>query len=273
MNRVGIFISAVLLMSVMQSSPAAVPQIIAHRGASADAPENTLAALRLGFEQGADAVECDVHLTRDGHAVLLHDASTLRTTGVDGFVANRTLAELRRLDAGSWRGTSWKGEKIPALAEVIALLASQPADRRLVIEIKCGPVILPEIERLRLLAREIVSDARLVIIAFDRAVAAEAKRRIPSVEVYQLAAWEQDVATGTWPDLEKLIANARADGLDGLNLNHRFPIDPAFVERVHAAGLKLGVWTVDDPALARRLADAGVDAITTNRPGWLRSRL
>ena len=266
----GAFSAAALASGGMLLS---APQIIAHRGASFEAPENTLGALRLGFAQGADAGECDVRQTRDGHVVLLHDASTLRTTGVDLFAAAHDLADLRRLDAGAWKGTRWAGEKIPTLAEAIALLAASPPGRRLVIEIKSGPAILPEIARLRALAKEIVADAQLVVIAFDRAVAAGAKRLLPSVEVHQLASWKKDPATGAWPRLETLVANARADGLDGLNLESRFPVDEAFVETVHAAGLKLCVWTVDDPALARRLAAAGVDAITTNRPGWLRAQL
>ncbi len=266
----GAFFAAALASGAM---PASAPLIVAHRGASFDAPENTLAALRLGFEQGADAGECDVRLTRDGHVVLLHDASALRTTGVDVFATARTLADLRRLDAGAWKSARWAGEKIPTLAEAIALLAASPPGRRLVVEIKSGPAILPEIVRLRTLAKDLVSDRQLVVIAFDRAVAAEAKRLLPAIEVHQLASWKKDPATGAWPRLETLIADARADGLDGLNLESRFPIDAAFVESVHAAGLKLYVWTVDDGALARRLAAAGVDAITTNRPGWLRAQL
>ena len=268
----GVFFAAALSSGTMLVSVPA-PLIVAHRGASSDAPENTLAALRLGFEQGADAGECDVRQTSDGHVVLLHDASARRTTGTDIFAATHALADLRRLDAGSWKGARWAGETIPTLGEAIALLAASPPGRRLVVEIKSGPAILPEIARLRSLARDAVADSQLVIIAFDRAVAVEAKRLLPAVEVHQLAAWKKDPATGAWPRLETLIADARADGLDGLNLESRFPIDAAFVASVHAAGLKLYVWTVDDPALARRLAVAGVDALTTNRPGWLRAQL
>ena len=87
-------------------------EIIAHRGASYDAPENTVAAFKLGWKQNADAVELDIWLSKDGKIVCLHDDNTKRTAGVDKAVADQTLAELRMLDAGSLKGTKWKGEKL-----------------------------------------------------------------------------------------------------------------------------------------------------------------
>jgi glycerophosphoryl diester phosphodiesterase len=239
-------------------------KIVAHRGASHEAPENTLAALRLGFAEGADAGECDIRLTRDGHAILLHNATTRRTTnaGRDLSAVASTLAELRALDAGAWKGSRWAGEKIPTLAEVLAVV---PPGRRLLVEIKCGVEILPAVATA--MAEGGTPTDALLLMSFDRVVTAEAKRRFPAVEVWQITEWRRGLA------LDTLIAEALAGGLDGLDLDKRFPLDAAEVARVHAAGLKLGVWTVDDPALARRLAVAGVDAITTNRPGWLRSAL
>lgn len=242
-------------------------KIVAHRGASFDAPENTLAALRLGFVEGADAGECDVRLTRDGHAVLLHDATTRRTAkaGRDLSAATSTLAELRALDAGVWKGARWAGEKIPTLAEALAVV---PPGRRLLVEIKCGVEILPAVATaLAESAAPVSRPDAILMMSFDRAVTAEAKRRFPVVEVWQITEWRRGLA------LDTLIPEALAAGLDGLDLDKRFPLDAAEVARVHAAGLKLGVWTVDDPALASRLVAAGVDAITTNRPGWLRSAL
>ena len=97
-------------------------EIIAHRGASYDAPENTLASMRLGWEQKADSNELDVYLSKDGQIVLLHDATTKRTAGKDKPVIEQTVEELRTLDAGSWKGTQWAGEKIPTLAETLQIL-------------------------------------------------------------------------------------------------------------------------------------------------------
>src|SRR6185369_848081 len=91
----------------------AEPMLIAHRGASRDAPENTLAAFRLAWQQGADGIEADFRLTRDGRVVCLHDASTGRTAGVDLAVAEASLEELKRLDVGGWKGARWAGERIP----------------------------------------------------------------------------------------------------------------------------------------------------------------
>lgn len=244
-------------------------KIVAHRGASFEAPENTLAALRLGFAEGADAGECDIRLTRDGHAVLLHDASTRRTADRDLVAATSTLAELCALDAGAWKAPRWAGEKIPTLAEALAIV---PAGRRLLVEIKSGVEILPAVAA-ALTAHAAATNApgagagAVVLMSFDRAVTAEAKRRLPAVEVWQITEWRRGLA------LADLIDEALAAGLDGLDLDARFPLDAAEVARVHAAGLRLGVWTVDDPALACRLAAVGVDAITTNRPGWLRARM
>src|SRR3954468_15593010 len=118
--------------------------IIAHRGASRDAPENTLAAVRLAWAQHADAVEIDVHLTRDGRLAVIHDPDTQRTTGVPRIVAQSTFAELSELDAGAWKNARFAGEKIPALEDVLAVV---PDGKRLFVEIKGGPEVVPELRR------------------------------------------------------------------------------------------------------------------------------
>ncbi len=240
-----------------------LPSITAHRGASADAPENTLAALRLGFAQGAEAGECDVRLTRDGHIVLLHDPGT-RRTGDRGLVASAaTLAELRAVDVGLWKGAAWTGERIPTLAEVVAML---PVGRRLLVEVKCGREILPELARV-LRAAPRGAEA-FVVMSFDFALVAEMKARCPEFEAH----WIVEAARPR-PSVADMVARARGAGLDGLNLDRRFDIDRDFVRAVHAADLRLHVWTVDDAGEAERLAEAGVDSITTNRPGELRAAL
>lgn len=237
--------------------------LVAHRGASADAPENTLAALRLGCEQGAEYGECDVRMTRDGEVVLLHDESLLRTAGVARRVDEFTLAELRRLEVGAWRGERWRGEKIPTLAEALALVAEVGGGRRLVVEVKSGPAALPAIAAA--LAASGCDAAAVVLMSFDSAVTAEARRVLPEVERHWLTD-ERAMA-------EVLIAKARAAGCTALNVGRRSPIDAGFVSSAHAAGLGVFVWTVDDVAEARRLIGAGVDGLTTNRPGALRAEL
>lgn len=243
-------------------------EIIAHRGASHDAPENTLAALKLGWQQNADADELDIHLTSDGQIILSHDPNTKRITGVDKAVAAQTLAELREQDAGRWKGEPWAGEKMPTLAEALATI---PEGKRMFIEIKSGPEILPELERV--IAASGRKSEQLVIIGFNYATMQQAKRRFPQLPVFWLQSVEADKKTGRLPSLDELIQKAKAASLDGLNLNFKFPIDAAFVEKVRGAGLRLYVWTVDDARIARQLAAAGVDGITTNRPEWLRREL
>jgi glycerophosphoryl diester phosphodiesterase len=236
--------------------------IIGHRGASHDAPENTLAAFRLGWAQRADANELDIRLTRDGQVVVFHDATTRRIAGLDRPVDAQTLAQLQALDAGSWKSAAWAGERIPALTDVLATI---PDGKRLYFEIKCGVEVLPALEQVIAEAR---SEAEQVaLIGFGLATMAAAKKRLPKHDAYWVVENKEP------PPLGSLISQAKAAGLDGLDLQGTFPIDRLLVENIKAAGLKLCTWTVDDLPTAKRLLEAGVDGITTNRPGWLREQL
>ncbi len=246
------------------------PEIIAHRGASHDAPENTLAAFRLAWKQGADAAECDVHLSRDGRVVVIHDATTTRTTGRRWQVAGHPVGALQQLDAGEWKSRRWRGERIPTLAE---LLATVPRGRRLFIEIKSGAEtvapLVADLERSRIRADQIA------IIGFDLRVMALARRALPRAAVY--AGFESHKRRGggrewTWSEGE-MCRLAVASGFDGLDVDARGPIDAAFVAQLREAGLRLFVWTVNDAAAARRLVSAGVAGITTDCPAALRRAL
>lgn len=239
-------------------------EIIAHRGASYDAPENTLAALRLGWQQ-ADLAEIDIHLTRDGKIVVMHDGNTKRTASVDKNIADQTLAELRQLDAGKWKDARFTGEKIPTLEEVIEAM---PTGKRLVIEIKCGAEIIYALKQTLLLSRK-PSD-QFVIIAFSQATLKEVKKALPQVMMYWLSSFSQDKRT---PTVEELTRQAKDAGVEGINIAYNGPIDALFVQQVKAAGLSCYVWTVDSPEDARRLIAAGIDGITTNRPAWLCQQL
>lgn len=243
-------------------------EIIGHRGASFDAPENTLSAFKLGFQQQADADELDVHLTQDGRVVVIHDGDTGRVSGVMEEVATQRLEELRRLEVGQWG--RWKGkgfsERIPLLEEVVAIV---PAGKRLFIEIKCGAEVLAELGRV---LRQGGQRARQsVLIGFDYETMRQAKAQLPQHEVCWLASGDRK--TRRYPLVERLIEPAKAAGLDGLDLEAGFPIDGDFVQAVHRAGLRLYTWTVDEAAVALKHAVAGVDGVTTNRPGWVRERL
>lgn len=152
-------------------------EIIAHRGASHDAPENTLTAARLAWDQGADAIEFDVRLTKDSQVVAFHDADSKRITGSARLVRGLTLAELRTLDAGRWKGVRFAGERIPTLAE---MLAEAPPHKRVFIEIKDGPetvaAMAPVVRAAGLDTR------RFVCISFDGETLKSCDKEIPGCE-------------------------------------------------------------------------------------------
>ena len=261
---------ALLTMALLSLSARAV-EIIAHRGASHDAPENTVASFKLGYAQGADADELDIYLSKDGEIVVMHDKTTKRTAGADKPVADQTLAELRALDAGQWKDAKFTGERVPTLKEA---LATVPAGKRMFIEIKCGPEILVPLQKQ--LKDCPLSRSQLVIICFQEATLRKARPLFPDLQIYWLVGWPKDKAGQppvAKPRVEDLIATAKEAGFNGLNLESSFPIDKAFVEKVTAAGLKLYTWTVDDSKVATALTAAGVAGITTNRPAWLREQL
>src|SRR3954470_13597201 len=112
----------VVLEMVLGMATAKEVELIAHRGESADAPENTMAAFLLAWERRVGAIELDVHLTRDGELIVSHDADTRRTTGTSKVIKDSTLDELRPLDAGRWKGPRWAGERMPTLGEALATI-------------------------------------------------------------------------------------------------------------------------------------------------------
>jgi glycerophosphoryl diester phosphodiesterase len=241
-------------------------EIIAHRGASYQAPENTMAAVKLGWAKHAN-VEVDVYLSQDNRMVVIHDATTKRTAGgVDLKVKESTADQLRALDVGSFKAQEFAGERIPFLAEVVQ---SIPPKQKLYIEIKCGKEILPALQQLLVESGKM---SQVVIIGFNLETVAESKKRI-DVPTYWLKGTDKDKNTKQWiPHDPKLVQTAKDNGLDGLDVDFN-GVTEELVRTAQAAGQKLYVWTVDDPAEARRLVQLGVAGITTNRPDWLREQL
>jgi glycerophosphoryl diester phosphodiesterase len=243
-------------------------EIIGHRGASYDAPENTLPSVQLGFEQGADAVEIDVFATADRRIVTIHDPDTKRVAGVKLDVAKSTLAELRELDVGSWKGERWAGTLIPTLEEV---LEAVPEGRRLFIEVKCDKSALGILEQT---IEASGKRERVVLISFSLPLIERAKRTMPDVPAYWVYGFSfRERASWGNPTMLGLIGRAEKAGLDGLDLDGEGPITEAFVEKLRAKGMDLYVWTVNDPKRARELLAMGVTGITTDRPGFLRQQL
>jgi len=233
-------------------------KVIAHRGASDLAPENTLASVELAWRLGADAVEVDVHLTPDGRIVAIHDETTDRTAGVHLEVAATPSSRLRQLDVGRHKHPQFAGQRIPYLEEV---LQTVPPGRQLFVEIKCGPAILPP------LATMIAGSGKrsqIVLLGFDLPTIRAAKKLMPDVPACWLC--DKRILRSYGPSLAE---QARAASVDGLDV-HWSGLTRRFIRAVKAAGLKLYVWTVDDPAQALRLHTLGADGITTNRPDRLR---
>ena len=243
----------------------AAVEIVAHRGASHDAPENTVPAVELGWEQGADAVEIDIHATRDGKIVAIHDSDTWRVTGQRGIVAEMRLDQLRLLDAGAWKGAEWSGTPIPTLEHV---LKTVPPERTLVVEIKCSRDVLPELER--------VLDAsgkreQVMLIAFEYDTISEAKRRMPDRRCYWLYGFsESEAATYGVRSQADLLRRVEKAALDGLDVRHSGEWTGELVDALRKLGKALYVYTVNDAEQARRLRDLGVAGITTDRPAYIR---
>ena len=265
------------VVAVLSAAPAAAadqPEHVrvvntAHRGAMGHAPENTLAAFRLGVDQGADLVEADVQRSKDGVLVLVHDTTLSRTTDVEQVFPDRapwrvsdfTYEEIQQLDAGSWFSEEHAGEPVPTLAEMVELL--RPTRAGILMELK-APALYPGIEQQ--VAREFasfpgyvdsaVSAERLVVQSFDWDSMARYHQAQPSVPVGLLGR----PAEALLPELSTWV--------DQINPSFR-TYDAAYVQAVHAQGMEVHTYTVNQPADMHLVLDRGVDGVITNFPDVL----
>ena len=236
--------------------PGSVPLIIAHRGSSGVAPENTLASLDLAVSLGAMAVECDIVLSADGVPVVIHDTTLDRTTSGTGDVSTFTWSELARLDAGSWKDPKFGAERLVRLND---LLHRAKGRTRVVIELKAGdPTMLA---RTTLEAIEANPGVDAAVISFVPEVVEAVRRTIPDIPVGYLY-------SRSWPwatDHAEVISRARAIGAHFVSPEYSLATEE-FCAFAHHSGMPVSVWTCNDPDSMRSLADAGVDAITTDWP-------
>ncbi len=242
------------------------PLIIAHRGASAAAPENTLMSFLLAFMQGADGIEADFRLTSDGHLVAVHDEDMRRTAGSPLRVDRSPLERLRALDAGKLKGKKSKGQRVPTLEEVLGMM---PDGKLLLLDIKSGPEAVPVLTHaLRESALEL-SMAR--VASFDVQVLMAAKEALPEVPRLLLSERRWTDRKECWlPELRMLEVAAKSVGASGVSLDSRsLQNEPEAVELFGDAGLETHVWTVNRAPNARRFAEMGVASITTDYPGHL----
>jgi len=235
------------------------PDVIAHRGASALAPENTLAAFQRAFDDGADGIEGDFYLTRDNHIVCIHDRSTQRTAGKDLDVTVSTLSELQKLDVGSWKGEQWRGEHILSLPEILQLL---PPGKLLYIEIKDNQRI---IEPLKQIITDVDNPSHIRILTFYPDVLTAAKKRLPKVKMYWLVPFRhKDFGPKTSSkDVANLITSIGAEGVS-CEANESF-VTKKFVETIRAAEKELHIYDVNEQKAAKKWALAA-QSITSDNP-------
>lgn len=243
--------------------------IIAHRGESWIAPENTLSSIGLAWENDVDAVEVDVRLTKDNKIVVIHDANTLRVSGKRKRVCKTSLEELKRLDVGSFKNSKYKGESIPTLEEV---LNTVPPGKKILIEIKSSSKIIPYLKET--IYNSALEKDQIEIISFRLKTLVDVRKQLPEFAVL----WISDLNYGKRVKflsrpIDKIITKATKYNMHGLDLWTGDKLTPEKVEKVKSAGLKLYIWTVNDPAQARRLLKMGVDGIASDRGGWIKNQL
>ncbi len=233
-----------------------LPRAMAHRGAKAHAPENTLASLRAAADSGVGWVEFDVMLTADGVPVLFHDETLERTTGTPGRMAETSLAALRRLDAGSWFDPAFAGEPVPTLAEALDLLLARGLRPNMEIKPTAGTAAETAEAAVAVLAERWPAAAPPPLISsFETDCLAVAQRRLPG--------WPRGlIAEGLPADWREQAATLACRSL---HLDWQ-RVDEAVVAAVTGAGYELAVYTVNDPLEARRLIALGVGCIITDCP-------
>lgn len=242
-----------------------IPRIIAHRGNSSVAPQNTLAALEAAWRAGADSIEIDLQLSADGAAVVIHDDTVDATTNGSGAVDDLDLAELRHLDAGSWFSAAYAGQRIPTFAEVIAFLeARRGVD--LLLELK-GDWPVDAARGVVDLVRTAGLDSRVVLQSFSPATVAVLAAVAPGLRRGLLIGEAGEDLLELCTELGVMACNPHGELLRAR---------PDLLATLHGAGLQVMVWTANEPEQWAALTAAGVDAIITDRPdalrGWLSAR-
>ncbi|AZR74246.1 hypothetical protein BBF96_13060 [Anoxybacter fermentans] len=234
-------------------------QIIAHRGASGVAPENTLAAFRRAVQEGADGIEFDVHLTKDGEIVICHDETVDRTSNGMGYIYQLTLEELKRLDFGSWFSPEYEGEKILTLGEFFEQFAEY--DFLINIEIKNSPIFYDGIEQKIWEQLQIYGlQEKVLVSSFYHRSLQILSQIAPSISL--------GVLCGCGP----LEPWSMISGFQARSLNpNRFFVDRELIEQCHQMGYQVFTWTVNNKAEIKQMIEWQVDGIITNYPALARS--
>lgn len=238
------------------SQSSSFPAVIAHRGGSKYAPENTLAAFQYAVDQGADGIELDVHLSADGEVVVIHDAALDRTTNGSGFVHEKTLAELKELDAGSWFGAEFAGQQLPTLTEVFELVG----DKLLInVELK-GPGLfksaLPE-KVVEIVKRFSFTD-RVIFSSFKSWLLRMTGQLLPDARLGLL------LMPGTLAKIARVLSRPVINPW-AFHPYYR-SVTPRFVSCAAKQNRQVLAYTVNDPDEIKRLTQMGIYGIITDDP-------
>jgi glycerophosphoryl diester phosphodiesterase len=238
------------------------PLIVAHRGSSGSAPENTLAAFRMAVDEGADMIELDVRLTKDFHLVVHHDKQLKRTTNGSGFLWDKTLQELRMLDAGSWFSPRFRGETIPTLRQVLEIL---PSHVKVNIEAKTDGDPRKRMhmeESCILIVLEKRFEERVLVSSFDHRFLRRMHDLYPAIKTGALYVPVRDVA-------KKPSTLARRVGVSAFITSHT-QLRKRQVEDAHAHNIMVGCYSVNTRPQLEKVLKLGVDAVVTDYPGSVR---
>ncbi|MFA8434080.1 MAG: glycerophosphodiester phosphodiesterase [Marinifilaceae bacterium] len=236
--------------------------IIAHRGASANAPENTLASVRQALEDCADKIEIDVHLSKDGEICVMHDSKVNRTTNGEGKIKNLTWKEIQELDAGSWFSQEFKGERVPTLQQVLNCVHGQS---KLIIEIKNKSSYYPGIEKSIVdCIKQHGAENWCIVQSFHADVLEKIHQLAPNLELHKLEVFvipSLKIAFDKAPHLFKPKTYIKS-----YNVNCFF-LSNLIIKKLHTLNKKVNAWTCDSPSMINRMEYIGADGVITNEPG------
>lgn len=239
--------------------------IIAHRGESLDAPENTLESINLAWERGVRAVEIDIRMTFDNHIVVIHDKNTYRTTGKNLSISKSLLVDIQSQCINIGKDQEKTYPQIPTLE---AVLKTVPQDGRLIIEIKSNLSILNELSMM--LTKSGLANHQIQIIAFSIKTLRNAKEMMPQYKMFWLLNLDH-----SWPpylvrvNKKRILRKLQRYNLDGLNVWAGKKLDAGFIQFFTNNGFEVLTWTVNDLQHARKLMGQGIGGITTDKAAWM----
>lgn len=239
-------------------------QLIAHRGASAYAPENTISSIEKALEYQSAYIEIDVHMTSDGEVVAIHDSTIDRTSNGSGNVSDHTLAELKQMDFGSWFGDPFKGEEIPTLEEVLKAINRKAV---LIIELKSGGDKYKDIEK-KIVGKikKMGLESHVILKSFSYAILNEFEDIAPEMKRLYCTFWGN-----AWLTIDNFL---RFKGIfEGASFQylqvHKYFLTDSIIKEAHERNIKVVVWDVHDKGSMEEFAKMGVDFIETDNPDFV----